>query len=112
MKTSNEVDEKFKKAIDALSAYEKRYHTNATMARWPSTAEARDECSVTILKTWRWPERLPVTLPLPYTNTDFGPSVPVGKKTTTVEFLINRSLIDDSRIIVKREPAHRCGLRY
>ncbi|KAH9985704.1 hypothetical protein BJV77DRAFT_97974 [Russula vinacea] len=33
MKTSEEADEKFKKAIDALSGYEKKYHANATVAR-------------------------------------------------------------------------------
>ena len=109
MKTSNEAYEKFEKANDALSAYEMEYRVDAMVARRTSTAEAKDECSVTILTTWKWPERLPVTLTLPHFN--FRLSMPAGKK-TTVEFLIHRSLIDDSPAIVKCEPAHRYGLRY
>ena len=110
MKTSNEAYERFKMAADALSDYEMRYRVDAMVARGTSTAEAKDECSVTILTTWKLPERLPVTLTLPHLN--FRLSKPVGKEKTTVEFLIHRSLIDDSPAIVKCEPAHRCGLRY
>ena len=107
-RASNEADEKFKKAIDALSAYEMKYHVDTTVARWTSIAEAKDECSVTTLKTWRWPERLPVTLTLPHTNPDlYLPAQEDSPK--SVKFLIHRSLVD-SPSILRREPAHRCGL--
>ena len=80
MKTSNEADEKFKKAIDALSAYEMKDHA------------------------LRWPERLPVMLTLPLVHLN-----PV--RDDEVEFLIHKSIIDNSPTSVKCEPAHRCGLR-
>ena len=108
MKTSNEADEKFKKAIDALIAYEKKYYAVVTVARQMETAEAKDKCSVSILKTWRWPKRLPVSLTFPHTNTDLYLSV---GKDESVKFLIHKSLIDNSPTSVKCEPAHRCGLR-
>lgn len=108
MKASNEADEKFKKAIDALSAYEMKYHLDATVAR-TSIAEAKDECSVTILKTWRWPERLPVTFTLPDINPDLY--LPVQEDSPkSVTFLIYKSLVDNSPIIMRREPAYLCGL--
>ena len=48
MKTSEEADEKFKKAIDALSGYEKKYHANATVARRLAEAEAKDRSMGTL----------------------------------------------------------------
>ena len=74
MKTSNEADEKFKKAFDALSSYGMKDHAQ------------------------RWPERLPVMLTLPLEH--FVPGV------VEVEFLIHKSLIDNSPTSVKCEPAH------
>ena len=76
MKTSNEADRKFKKAIDALGAY----------------ASGRKD------HAQRWPERLPVMLTLPLEH--FVPGV------VEVEFLIHKSLIDNSPTSVKCEPAH------
>jgi hypothetical protein len=46
---SKEADEKFKEAINALSDYEKRYHSNETIVRRMATAEAKDKSSLTIL---------------------------------------------------------------
>jgi hypothetical protein len=103
MKTSNEADEKFEKAIGALSAYEIKYRVDATVAGWMPTAEAKDEYSVPILKTWRWPKRLPVMLTLPHTDTDFHR---ILQEDESVEFFIHKFLIDNSPTRVKCEPAH------
>jgi hypothetical protein len=103
MKTSNEADEKFKKAFRALSAHGMKYCVDATAAGWMPTADAKDEYSVSILKTWRWPKRLPVTLTLPHNDTDFYLYVQEDK---SVEFLIHKFLIDNSPTRVKGEPAH------
>jgi hypothetical protein len=48
-KISKQVDEKFKEAINALSDYEKRYHSNETVVERMVTAEAKDKSSLTIL---------------------------------------------------------------
>ena len=50
-KTSNDADAKFKKAIGALSAFEKKYHTTETVTRTMAEAEAKDKSSSTILRT-------------------------------------------------------------
>ncbi|KAF8495549.1 hypothetical protein F5888DRAFT_564353 [Russula emetica] len=60
-KISKEVDKKFKEAINALSDYEKSYHSNETVVKRMATAEAKDKSSLTILNklkvklrpTWR-----------------------------------------------------------
>jgi hypothetical protein len=49
-KTSDDADAKFKKAIDALSAYEKKYHLRETVTQTMAGAEAKDKSSSTILK--------------------------------------------------------------
>jgi hypothetical protein len=49
-KTSNDADAKFKKAIDALSAYEKKYHFRESVTHTMAEAEAKDKSSSTILK--------------------------------------------------------------
>ena len=95
IKTSKKVDKKFKKALSAVEMDE----SDAAMAGGTSTAEANDNCSVTILETWRWPERLPVMLTLP----DFDQEMP-GRD--GVEFLIHKSLIDNSPTGVKCELAN------
>jgi hypothetical protein len=46
---SKEADENFKEAINALSDYEKRYHSNETIVKRMATAEAKDKSSLTIL---------------------------------------------------------------
>jgi hypothetical protein len=48
---SKEVDEKFKKAIDALSDFEKRCHSKETVAKRMAAADAHDLPSSTISKT-------------------------------------------------------------
>jgi hypothetical protein len=48
-KISKEVDGKFKEAINALSDYEKRYHSSETVVERMATAEAKDKSSLTIL---------------------------------------------------------------
>jgi hypothetical protein len=48
-KSSNDADAKFKKAIDALSAYEKKYHFRETVTQMMAEAEAKDKLSSTIL---------------------------------------------------------------
>ena len=48
-KISREADEKFKEAINALSDYEKRYHSNETVVKRMAAAETKDKSSLTIL---------------------------------------------------------------
>jgi hypothetical protein len=58
-KTLKEVDENFKKAVAVLSAYEKRYHSNAKtlVAERMKTAEETDTSSLKFLnrlkENWR-----------------------------------------------------------
>ena len=40
--TSNDADAKFKEAIDALSAYEKKYHSRETVTLTMAREEAKD----------------------------------------------------------------------
>ena len=49
-KTSNDADVKFKEAIDALSAYEKKCYSRETVTQTMVEAEAKDKSSSTILK--------------------------------------------------------------
>jgi hypothetical protein len=49
-KTTKDADAKFKKATDALSAYEKRYHSRETVTCTMAEAEAKDKSSSTFLK--------------------------------------------------------------
>lgn len=49
-KTSNDADAKFKKAIDALSAYGKKYYFRESISRMMAEAEANDESSLTTLE--------------------------------------------------------------
>jgi hypothetical protein len=48
-KTSKEADKKFKKAVDALSDYEKRCHFKETLAESMAAAVAKYKSSLTIL---------------------------------------------------------------
>jgi lysyl-tRNA synthetase class I len=52
-KTSKEADEKFKSAIEALTAYEKKFHLRKTVAERMTAAEAKDKSSSTILNKLR-----------------------------------------------------------
>lgn len=49
-KISNDTDVKFKKAIDALSAYERKYHSRETVTQTMVEAEGKDKLSSTILR--------------------------------------------------------------
>jgi hypothetical protein len=49
-KTTKDADAKFKTAIDALSAYEMKYHRRETVTQTMAEAEAKDTSSSTILK--------------------------------------------------------------
>ena len=48
-KAPKDVDEKFKKAIEALSAYEKKCHLRETVAKKMAEAGAKDKSSSTTL---------------------------------------------------------------
>ena len=48
-KTSKEADERFKRAIEALAAYEKQFLSRKTVAERMTAAEAKDQSSSTIL---------------------------------------------------------------
>jgi hypothetical protein len=103
VKTSKEADKKFKRAIDALRDYEKRYHFETTMAESMAAEEAKDKSS-TNLK-----DRSPVRGSQVSLEVTFASYLRVQ---AGVEFRIHRSLLDRNPIIVKREPAYRCGLQY
>ena len=49
-KTSKEADEKFKRAIYALSAYETKYHSRESVTHVMAEAEAKDKSSSTGLE--------------------------------------------------------------
>lgn len=48
-KTLKKVDEAFKKAIDALSGYEKKYHSEEIVAGSMAVAEGKDKSFSTVL---------------------------------------------------------------
>ena len=47
--TSNDVDAKFKRAIDALNTYEKKYHSSESVTQTMAEAEAVDKLSSTVM---------------------------------------------------------------
>ena len=49
-KISNDADAKFKRAISALSAFEKKHYTSETVTRTMAEAEAKDKSYLTIFK--------------------------------------------------------------
>jgi hypothetical protein len=53
-RTSKDADAKFKKATDALNAYEKKYLLGETVTQRMAEAEAKDKSSSTLL--WRLKE--------------------------------------------------------
>ena len=107
-KTSKDADESFKRAIDALSDYEKKCYSKETVSKRMAAAEANDKSSLTILnklkEKLRVREGLQVSFAFSRTNID--PQLSVEEPTRTFEFLLHRSLLDDSPTIVKGEPAH------
>jgi len=112
-KTSKEADEKFRKAIETLSDYEMDYHDGRptsdgddsnTVHRRIEVANAKDKSSSTILNRLKESlkvRRGPRTFASSHFNTNFQPLE--AEPTTTVEFLLHRSLPDKSPTIVKRK---------
>jgi hypothetical protein len=49
-KATKDANAKFKKAVDALTAYEKKYHSRETVALTMAEARAKDQSSLTILQ--------------------------------------------------------------
>jgi hypothetical protein len=102
MKTSKEADEKLKKAIDALTGYEKEYDFKTIVAKVMAEAEANDKSSMMVKE--ELPVRalgLQVTFASSLTNACPQPSV--EEPTMVVAFLIHGSIFDSSPTIVKRE---------
>ena len=114
------MDEEFERAIEFLSRYEAEYHPRKpvsgasynrimTVHERMANTKNKDKCLVTILNALK--KKLPLKVRLgymymtpPYANTE--------PKTTedepiTVEFLLMKSLPDNSPTIVKRK--HRIG---
>ena len=99
-----EVDENFRMAIDALSAYETKYHPKKIVAQRMERAEVWDKSSSTILSrlkaNLRVREELAVLL---CCNTNANSQPMREEPTKIVEFHIHKSLPDQSPTIVKRE---------
>jgi hypothetical protein len=49
-KTTKNADAEFKRATDALSAYEKKHHPKETVTQTMAEAKAKDKASSTVLK--------------------------------------------------------------
>lgn len=113
-RTSKEVDEKFERALEALGCYETDLSDNgrtntATVRERMKTAKAKDKSSsTTIFNLWKKMKLSPkvrlVRTTSPHANakpqaTEDERSEP----TTIVEFLLLKSLPDNSPIIVKRK---------
>lgn len=110
MKTSKEADEKLKKAIDALTGYEKEYDFKTIVAKIMAEAEANDKSPMQVK------EELPVRA-LGLQVTSFASSLTnsysqssVEEPTMVVKFLIHASLFDSSPTIVKRESARASSM--
>jgi hypothetical protein len=102
-KKSEEADNKFKMAVEALSRHEKKKSpSRETVATTMEAAKARDKSSLTFLNKMK--EKLPRKLRIGKSSTD--PQPPVEVPTRTVEFLIHKSLPDRNPTVVKSKPAH------
>ena len=110
-KTSKEADEKFRMTIETLSDYEMDYHARRltsdgddsdTVHRRMEVANAKDKSSSTILN--RLKESLKVREgPRTFASSDTNFQPLEAEPTTTVEFLLHKSLPDKSPTIVKRK---------
>jgi hypothetical protein len=116
------ADEKFKKAIDALIDYEKRYLSKETVAKRMAAAEAMDQPSSTIANEDQSASTIPkktkeklklhlrkglqlASAPSGFSRINinrYNPR-PFVQERTTVEFLIHGSLLDHNPTIVKCE---------
>ena len=110
MTTSKEADGKFKKAIEALTGYEKEYDFKTIVAKIMAEAEANDKSSMKVK------EDLPVralglqVTALASSLTNFYSKPSVEEPTMVVKFLIHASLFDSSPTIVKRESARSSSM--
>jgi hypothetical protein len=103
-KDAESVNEIFKKAIEELNAYEKKYHSEEIVAKKMAEAEAKDKLSLTTLSRLKEKFRVREELalyPCRDTNADSQPLK--EEPTTTVEFHIHKSFPDKRPTIVKRE---------
>jgi hypothetical protein len=97
-------------AVETLKAYEERYHpkddhdTKSVQGRM-NAARANDESSSNKLNWLKAKEQVRVesTFASSQSNTDFQPIKP--EQTTTVKFLLHKSLLDHSPTIVQRKHA-------
>jgi hypothetical protein len=96
-KTSKKAGKTIKRAINALSNYEKKYHLTKAVAKRMAAAEAEDKSSTNNRVSG-------LQVNFASSNADACPQLSVEKPTRIVEFLIHRSFLDQSPIIVKREP--------
>ncbi|KAH9995269.1 hypothetical protein BJV77DRAFT_1066358 [Russula vinacea] len=94
-KTSKVADEEFKKAIEALSAYEEKYHTNKIVAKKMAEAEQKDKSFLADMSQLKAKFRSPL----------------VKEPTKTVEFHILKSLPDRRPTIVKQELSKTSNLQ-
>ena len=104
-KTSKVADEEFKKAIEALSAYEEKYHTNKIVAKKMAEAEQKDKSFLADMSQLKAKFRVREVFILwlcRNINVDFQSPL-VKEPTKTVEFHILKSLPDRRPTIVKRE---------
>ena len=88
----NLVNEKFEKATDVLSDYERKCYSKKTVAK-RMAAQVKEKLHVR--------EGIQVTFTSSHTNTD--PLLSVKLAPMTVDFLIHKSLVDDSPTIVNGE---------
>jgi hypothetical protein len=112
-KTSKEADERFRRAIETLSDYEMDYDASRatsfgddsnTVHRRMEVANAKDKSSSTILNRLKESLKVredPAPLLCRILIPNFQPLE--AEPTTTVEFLLHRSLPDKSPTIVKRK---------
>jgi hypothetical protein len=108
-KTLENVDENFKKAIDALSAYEKTHHPVDPNGKTPvaermKTAEEMDISSLKFLNKLKenWLVRHEFA-PLLRGGTDVDSQPLVREPAMIVKFILHKTLLDRNPTIVTRE---------
>ena len=110
-KKSQEADEKFKVAINALGDYEMKWHSKQIVVTRMEEAEAKDKSSVKILNRMKEKLRIKKVISSDHAShipilIDTGPQPSVEVPRRTVEFRIHKSLPDRNPTIVKSEPVH------
>jgi hypothetical protein len=93
------IGKTIKRAIKGLNNYEEKYHSTKTVARKMAAAEAEDKSSTN--NRVSGPQ-----VTFASSNANVYPKPSVEEPTRIVEFLIHRSFLDQSPIIVKREPTN------